>query len=384
MSTERIVRIGVIGTGGMGQGHLASFPRIPEARLTALCDIDPAVAEACGKQYQVPYFTKHRDLLKSGLCDAVMIATPHPFHAPITIDAFRAGLHVLCEKPISEKVSAADKMVAVAQETGKAFAVMFQRRADPITMAALKLVRGGELGKIFRTTLISPEYRSQAYYDSGTWRATWTGEGGGIMMNQAPHITDMFILLGGMPSEVFGRTETRLHHIEVEDLAEAMLRYPDGGTGYYYTSTNELGPGQMIEIFGDKGKLIYRDGKLQFFRYNPSVTEFTRINTEMWGAPKAEEVEVTLPDSECAHYVITSNFCRHILDGEPLLSPGEDGVKALELANAIWLSAHLKKPVSLPLSRKAYDNFLAMKRRTSTFVKDAVSVARQTDPRLMK
>jgi len=381
---SKIVRIGVIGTGGMGQGHLNSFDRIPEAKLTALCDIDPAVAEAQGKKFDVPYYLKHRDLLKSGLCDAVIIATPHPAHAPIAIDAMRAGLHVLCEKPIAEKVSAADRMIAAAQETGVTFAVMFQLRTYPAMIKAMEIVRSGALGKIFRTTMISPEYRSQAYYDSGTWRATWTGEGGGIMMNQAPHITDMFINLGGMPCEVYGRTETRLHHIEVEDLAEALLTYPDGGTGYYYCSTNEAGPGQMIEVFGDKGKLVYRNGELKCYQFDTPVMEFTRTNTAMWGGPKAIDVPLELPDAQAGHWVIISNFVANILRGEPLISPGEQGVRSLELANAIWLSAHLKKPVSLPLDRKAYDRFLAMKRRTSTFVKTAGDVQRTTDPRLMK
>ena len=384
VSSAKVVRIGVIGTGGMGQGHLGSFEKIDEVRLTALCDIDPEVAERLGKEYNVPHFLKHRDLLKSGLCDAVVIATPHPFHAPIAIDAFRAGLHVLSEKPISEKVSAGDEMIVAAKASGKAFAVMFQLRTYPAMTKAMEIVRGGELGKIFRTTMISPEYRSQAYYDSGTWRATWMGEGGGIMMNQAPHITDMFINLAGMPCEVYGRTETRIHNIEVEDLAEAMLTYPDGGTGYYYCSTNEAGPGQMIEIFGDKGKLLYRNGELKFYRFVQPILEFTRTNTEMWGGPKCEEVPLELPDAKPGHSVITRNFARNILYGEPLLAPGEEGIRALELANAIWLSAHLKKPVQLPLDRQAYDDFLEMKRNTSTFEKTVAGVQRTTDPRLTK
>lgn len=384
MSSEKVVRLGVIGTGGMGQGHLGSMHEIEEVRLTAICDIDPEVAERIGKQYGVPYFLKHEDLLASGLCDAVIIATPHPFHAPIAIDAFRAGLHVLSEKPISEKVSAGDAMIAAAKESGKTFAVMFQLRTYPAMIKAMEIVRSGQLGKIFRTTMISPEYRSQAYYDSGTWRATWSGEGGGIMMNQAPHITDMFINLAGMPCEVYGRTETRIHNIEVEDLAEAMLKYPDGGTGFYYCSTNEAGPGQMIEVFGDNGKLVYRNGELKFYRFTPSVTEFTRVNTEMWASPKCEEVALELPDVKPGHTVITRNFARNILYGEPLISPGEEGIRSLELANAIWLSAHLNQPVKLPLDRKAYDEFLEMKRRTSTFVKTTTEMKRATDPRLAK
>jgi len=384
MSAESVVRFGVIGVGGMGQGHCSVMPRVCEAQLTAVCDIDPATAKMVGEKYQVPYFLNDRDLLKSGLCDAVIIATPHPERPPIAIRAMRAGKHVLSEKPLSERVATADQMIAAAKETGVAFAVMFQRRIEPALMKAIELARSGAVGKIYRTTLISPEYRSQAYYDSGTWRATWTGEGGGVMMNQGPHILDLFILLGGMPNSVFGRVETRMHHIEVEDLAEAMVTYPDGGTGYLYLSTNEAGPGQMIEVFGDRGKLIYRDGTLKCYRFEPSIAEFTKTNTAMWGSPQCTEETITLADSECGHQVIQRNFARHILYGEKLASPGEDGLRSLELANAVYLSSHLNKAVSLPLSRRAFDAFLAKKRKTSTFVKNTTNSDRITDPKFAK
>lgn len=380
MSEDKFIRIGVIGTGGMGQGHCHGMKHVPEAKLTAICDIDPATAEKVGTEFGVPYFTKDKDLIKSGLCDAVIVATPHPERPAIAMRAMRAGLHLISEKPLSERVSTADQMIATARETGVTFAVMFQRRTEPAVAKAIEIVRSGLLGKVFRTTMISPEYRSQSYYDSGTWRATWSGEGGGVMMNQSPHILDMFVQIAGMPSEVYGRVETRLHHIEVEDLAEAMLTYPDGGTGYLYCSTNEAGPGQMIEVFGNEGKLIFRDGQLKVYRFTPSITDFTRISTEMWAGPKCEEVPITLDEQQHGHTVIVRNFARHILYGEPLISPGEDGLKPLELANAVWLSAHLGKPVKLPMSRRAYDNFLAKKRRTSTFVKEVANVQRTTDP----
>ena len=382
--SESVVRFGVIGVGGMGQGHCNVLPKVAEARLTAVCDIDPVTAKMVGEKYQVPSFLKDRDLLKSGLCDAVIIATPHPERPPIALRAMRAGKHVICEKPLSERVSTADQIIATARETGVAFAVMFQRRTEPAFIKAIELVRSGAVGKIYRATLISPEYRSQAYYDSGTWRATWLGEGGGVMMNQGPHILDMFILLGGMPSSVFGRVETRLHHIEVEDLAEAMVTYPDGGTGYLYLSTNEAGPGQMIEVFGDRGKLICRDGALKFYRFETPISEFTVTNTAMWGAPKCTEEIITIPDAEWGHHLVQRNFARHILYGEPLVSPGADGLRSLELANAVWLSAHLNKPVSLPINRRAYDAFLAKQRRTSTFVKHTAQSERTTDPKFAK
>ena len=378
-STPHTVRIGVIGVGGMGQGHCNCLKHVREATLTAVCDIDPETAKQVGTAHGVPYFLKHTDLIASGLCDAVTIATPHPPRPAIAVDAMKAGLHVLSEKPLSERVSTADKMIATAKATGVKFAIMFQRRTEPMLMKAIEIARSGKLGKIYRTTMISPEYRSQAYYDSGGWRATWSGEGGGVMMNQSPHILDLFILLGGMPVSVYGRVETRLHHIEVEDIAEAMLTYADGGTGYFYCSTNEAGPGQMIEIFGDAGKLIYRDGVLKLYRFQPGISEFTRINTAMWGAPECSEEPIEIVESETGHTVVLRNFARHLLFDEPLISAGPEGLRSLELANAVWLSAHLNKPVTLPISRRAYDNFLAKKRRESTFVKQ-VKEQRVTDP----
>lgn len=377
----KTIRFGVIGVGGMGQGHCRSMQQIAEVRLTAVADADPAVAERVAREYGVPAFPSDPGaLLRSGLCDAVLIATPHPVRPPIALAAMRAGLHVLAEKPLAETVSAADRMVRAARRAGVAFGIMFQRRTEPVFVAAAEIVRSGRLGRIQRTTLISPEYRSQAYYDSAGWRATWRGEGGGVLMNQAPHILDIFLLLGGRPVQVCGRTATRLHRIEVEDHAEALLTYAGGGTGYLYCSTNEPLPGQMIELFGDKGKLTYRDGKLTLVTFEPPVEEFTCTNTEMWAAPKAVEQPIQIPQAESGHAVIIRNFARHILFQEPLIAPAEEGLWSLELANAIWLSAHLKKPVKLPISRRAYDRFLAAQRRKFAGRK-RVAEQRVTDPR---
>lgn len=380
-SEAKVVRMGVIGVGGMGQGHCRGITeKVPEARLTAVCDIDPVTAEKVGTQYNVPHFVDYRDLIRAKLCDAVSIATPHPVRPPIAIGAMKAKLHVLSEKPLSERVSTADQMLRAAKAAGVVFAVMFQRRTEPIWAKAIEVAKSGQLGRILRTTMISPEFRSQAYYDSGSWRATWSGEGGGVMMNQSPHILDLFVQVGGMPSSVRGRCEIRMHHIEVEDLAEALLTYPDGGSGYLYCSTTEAGPGQMIEIYGTKGKLCCRNGVLTLYRFETPVDEFCRTSTAMWAGPKAEEVALELPTLETGHHAVIRNFARCILFGEKLVSPGEDGLQSLELANAVWLSASKDgKPVSLPLNRKAYDAFLAKKRRESTFVKNVKEERRETD-----
>lgn len=374
------IRFGVIGTGGMGQGHCDTIRSIRDARVTAICDIDEAVAKEVGAKHKAQGFTRHRELIRSGLCDAVIVATPHPVRPPIAIDAMRAGLHLLSEKPLSERVSTADRMVATAKKTGVAFAVMFQRRTEPALAKAIAIARSGALGKLHRITMISPEYRSQAYYDSGGWRATWSGEGGGVMMNQSPHILDLFIQLGGRPATVYGRTETRQHDIEVEDLAEAMLTYPGGGTGYFYCSTLEAGPGQMIEVFGEKGKLVYREKELKFYRFDTPISTFTRTNKSMWAAPKCVEQKLRIGKRPSGHREIIKNFVRHLLRGEPLITPGEDGLLSLELANAVWLSADRGATVRIPLNRRAYDALLKRKRAASTFVKKVKRTQRETDP----
>ncbi len=356
------VRFGVIGLGVMGREHCAGFSAIAEARLAAVCDGFGDSARKVGETHGVPYFTDHRALIASGLCDAVLIATPHPVRPPIALDVMNAGIHLLSEKPLAECVSAADLMIKTARRKKVALGIMFQRRASPPVLKALEWVRSGALGAVCRATLIAPEFRPQAYYNSGAWRGTWKGEGGGVMINQAPHWLDLFILFGGMPSEVFGRCSTRLHQMETEDVAEALLTYPDGGSGYFYATTNEPGSGNMLEVFGTKGKLCYRDDSLTLQRFSESVTDFS-ARTELPFSKPDCLVEAPFQSSETGGHVnIIRNFARHLLHNEPLLSPGEEGLKSLELANAVWLSAHLKKPVKLPLNRKAYDRFLAAKR----------------------
>ncbi|MFP4026973.1 MAG: Gfo/Idh/MocA family protein [Candidatus Brocadiia bacterium] len=379
MSADK-VRIGIVGVGGMGSGHCNSCQKVDEVELTGVADIDEDRAKEIGEKYDVPYFTSHEELLEADLADALVVATPHYFHPPIAIDGFKAGLHVLSEKPIGVRVGFAEKMVEAAEEHDKIFCVMFQRRTESAVRKARELVEAGELGEIHRTLLVSPEFRSQAYYDSGSWRATWAGEGGGPMMNQAPHIMDIFILLGGMPSRVNGTTKTWMHDIEVEDHADATLEYENGATGYFYVSTCEPGPGQIIQVWGEKGKLQFIDGQLSFARYKTPVSEFSRENTEMWGKPETEMVDLELPECDTGHHVILRNFARSILEGEPLISPGEVGVNQLELANAIALSSNKGEAVDIPIDREAFNALMEELAATSSYDESQQEVHRETDP----
>lgn len=373
------VRIGVIGTGGMGSGHCKWMHEIDEAQLTCVCDIDPEVAERASKEFGVPGFTSATDLLKSRLVDAVIIATPHYFHPPIAIEAFKRRIHVLTEKPIAVTVSAADKMIAAARASRCVFGVMYQMRAQGRMQLAKKIIAEGRVGEIYRTSMVVGWYRSQAYYDSGGWRATWTGEGGGVLINQAPHFLDLFAWLGGLPAKLRGTTRTRIHDIEVEDEAFATLEYPNGAHGYLYASTTESPGFEQIEICGDRGKVMIQGSTLRVWENKVSIKEHSRTATEMWSAPGSEEIPLEIPEGQGKHQEITRNFCRAILFGEPLIAPGEEGLWAVELINGIILSSHTGKEVTLPVNRRKYDRLLAELRKSSR-EKTTVRVTRETDP----
>lgn len=381
MSSEK-VRVGVIGVGGMGSGHCKMIPQIPETQLTAVCDVDAATLESISRKYEVPGFATHTQLLESGLVDAVVIATPHYFHPPIAIDAFERGIHVLSEKPLAVTVSAADAMIAAARKSGKKFCVMYQMRIEPQNRAAKQIVDSGALGQIYRTNLIMGWYRSQAYYDSGGWRATWSGEGGGVLINQAPHMLDLFAWLAGLPSQITGTTRTRLHDIEVEDEAFATLEFANGAHGYLYASTTEQPGSNRIELCGDRGKLTLDNGRLTLTRVAPGLRQFTQENKEMWASPKAEEVPVEIPAPYVIkdHGAITQNFARAILYDEPLVSPGEQGLNAVELIDGIILSGKTGRPVSLPVDRAAYDHLIGELQATSR-TKEGAGAQRITDPK---
>ncbi|MCM8768948.1 MAG: Gfo/Idh/MocA family oxidoreductase [Candidatus Omnitrophica bacterium] len=375
------VRIGVIGVGGMGSAHCKKVQEIEETTLTCVCDVDAQVAEKKGQELNVPFFTDYHTLIDSGLVDAVIVATHHWIHPEVAIYAFNKGLHVLSEKPIAVTVSDADKMIKAAKKSKKVFAVMYQRRTEPTIRKALELIRQRKIGEIRRTLCVEPWYRTQAYYDSGSWRATWAGEGGGVMINQAPHGIDIFTLLGGLPSLVQAKTRTRLHRIEVEDEACALLEYPNGAWGYYYVTTCEaIGPYHM-EFAGDKGKLVIRGNELELYTCHPSIDEFTFAAAGMWANLEVKEEPVELPQGlPTGHGAIIQNFARAILYQEPLLSPGKDGLNSVEFINAVILSGKTGKPVKLPVSRCRYDRLMEELKRTSK-PKETVKVVRETDPK---
>lgn len=375
------VRFGIVGTGGMGSGHAKAMQSIEECKLVAVCDTVPEVAQAVGEQYGIPCCTDYHDLIDRDDVDAVVVATPHYFHPEIAIYAMEKGKPVMSEKPIAVTVSEADAMVAAAKRTGTPFAVMYQLRADPVWQAAWNLVKSGQLGEIYRTMLVYADFRSQAYYDSAGWRATWAGEGGGVLINQAPHALDRFTWLAGLPSKVTAYTATANHKIEVEDVAAAMLEYPNGATGFIYCSTTEVPGTDILEISGELGKLRVVGREIKFWRIPDGVKAYSDSSTEMWQRPPVEEVEVEIPERETGHAAILRNLARHILYGEELITPGVEGLNSVELINAMILSGKMGESVSVPVAREQYDALLADLVKTSVH-KNTGSDKRVTDSTL--
>ena len=356
------LRLGLIGLGVMGTGHLEKERALEEVRFVGVADVRRDVRERVTAQYDLPGYATPEELIDSGRCEAVLIATPHPFHCPIAEYAASRGLHVLSEKPIAVTVGEADRMLEACRRAGVLLGIMFQQRTMPVYRKAKELLESGAIGRLYRTSLVANAwYRTQAYYDSGDWRGTWKGEGGGVIMNQSPHSLDLFIWLGGMPTQVTANVDTRWHRIEVENTVEALLQYGEGRSGYFYTTTAEW-PGQSrFEFAGERGKLVIDDDRIRLYRMEKSLPDEI-FSGPMWGKCQGAWEDVPYEPAPQSHADVVRRFARAVRTGEPLVATGEDGRNALELANAMLLSGFRQKPVLLPIDRAEYDAFLEEKR----------------------
>ncbi|MCP4643444.1 MAG: Gfo/Idh/MocA family oxidoreductase [bacterium] len=367
------VRLGIIGVGGMGTSHSRYLRegKIDRCTLTAVCDVD---AERLKDFDGIKTFSDSKELIRSGEVDAVLIATPHYDHTTIGIDAFEQGLHVLVEKPISVHKADCERLIAAYKKTDRVFSAMFQLRTNPYFKRIKKILASGELGEILRTNwVVTAWFRTQAYYDSGGWRATWEGEGGGVLLNQCPHNLDLFQWMCGMPSKVrafcgFGK----YHAMETEDDVTAYFQYPNGATGIFIASTGEAPGTDRLEIVGDRGKLIYENGAITIVRTEQSVREFRETAPGGFDKPDTWNIEIPVKDSESGHSVITQNFINAILDGEDLIAPAEDGIYSVEMANAMLMSATLDQTVHVPIDAAAYEQKLKQLAAESTFEKKVV------------
>ncbi|MBQ8508586.1 MAG: Gfo/Idh/MocA family oxidoreductase [Clostridia bacterium] len=348
------VRFGIVGFGNMGSGHAKYLVpgEVKGAELTAICDIKPAKLERAKELYgdKIAYFDNHMDMFKSGLVDAVIIATPHYFHPTIGIDAFRAGLHVISEKPAGVYTKQVEDIMKVAKETGLTYGMMFNQRTNPTYQKMREMVQGGELGELIRCVwIITDWYRTQSYYDSGEWRATWDGEGGGVLLNQCPHQLDLWQWIFGMPSRIHAFChEGKYHNIEVEDDVTAYAEYANGASGVFITTTGENPGTNRLEITGSKGKLVSEGGKLTFWRNKTDCFEWTKTATGGFARPETEKIEIEVEYGGPQHKGITQNFTNHLLNGEPLLASGFEGINGLSISNAMMLSSWKNDWVELP------------------------------------
>lgn len=363
MTGEPFLRVGIIGVGNIGSVHAACIAagKIPGMRLAALCDTDGSKRARLAQQYpDVPVFADASALLASGLADAVILSTPHYFHPPLAIEAFRTGHHVLTEKPAGVATGRVREMIAAAQQSGKRFGIMFNQRTDPLFRKARELVQSGALGVPKRLVwLVTNWYRTQAYYDSGDWRATWNGEGGGVLLNQAPHNLDLWQWIFGMPCRVRAFCGVgKYHNIRVEDDATIYAEYENGATAVFITTTGELPGTNRLEISGDLGKLVLEDGVLRLCRLSVPERSFCFSVKENSGLPEMTEEEFRAPAPE-GHALILADFAAACLTGAPMLSPGEDGLFQLSLSNAAYLSSWENRTVTLPLCPQEEEKFEA-------------------------
>ena len=374
-----MIRIGIIGIGNMGTSHLKNFEEglIPGFIVTAVADLRESRRAYVKEEIRedVVIFTEGSDLIESGLCDAVLIATQHYQHPELSMLAFTNNLHVMCEKPAGVYTKQVQEMNEAAIKCDKVFALMYNTRTVPIYIKVKSMMENGELGDIRRVNWITTDwYRTQSYYDSGSWRATWEGEGGGVLLNQCPHTLDLIQWICGMPKKVQAFChEGKWHDIEVEDDVTAYLEFPGGATGVFVTSTGDAPGTNRIEITGTLGKLVCEDEKLTFYKLEQHLQEHLDTCPEGFVKPGFTKIDIEIEGETDHHITVLKAFGDCIEKGTPLIAKGEEGINGLELSNAMHLSSWLGQMVTLPIDANLFEAELA-KKRASSRTKEKVDV----------
>lgn len=373
----KTVRLGIIGMGNMGKFHADYLlaGKVSRAELTAVCSTSPGKLE---KYKALKIFDDGEKLIRSGAVDAVVIATPHYQHTGLGIAAFDAGLHVMVEKPISVHKADAERLIAAWKKQPRlVFAAMFQLRTEPRYLEIQKLIQRGELGQLVRINwIITDWYRTEAYYASGGWRATWKGEGGGVLLNQCLHQLDTLQWLVGMPARVRGFCQIgRYHNIEVEDNVSIFLEWSNGATGVFVSSTGETPGTNRFEIAGTRGKVVLENNKLTFTRNDADMIEFSRNAKTGFDKPGASSQEIPFDNAGAPHATLMQNFVDAILDGKPLVVSGEEGIHSVELANVMLYSSLINQTVDLPMDSAAFEKKLQELVAGSKFQKKVVEIS---------
>lgn len=378
------VRLGIIGIGNIGSAHCGNILAglTPEITLAAVAD-RREIRRAWAKENlpdTVTIFDDGDRLIESGLCEAVLIATPHYDHPRLVILALEQGLHTLCEKPAGVYTKQVRMMNETAAKHDRVFAMMFNQRTNHLYRKMHELVQNKTLGEIKRVNwIITDWYRTQSYYNSGDWRATWSGEGGGVLLNQCPHNLDLLQWICGMPSKVTAFCHNgKWHDIEVEDDVTAYLEYPNGATGVFITTTGDAPGTNRFEITFEKGKLVCEEDKLSLYRLECNEREYCFTATEGFQKPEGHYIELETDGGNSQHVGVLNAFAGKILHGTPLVAEGEEGIRGLTLSNAMHLSSWLKRPVELPFDEELFLAELNERRNSSRYKKNVIEATFDT------
>ncbi len=382
----KILKYGIIGLGNMGSIHMKHFISgyHKNAELTAICDTNSTKLKAAADLLDNKIFTfeSPEEMIKSGKIEAVIIATPHYIHPDLAILALKNKIHAMVEKPAGVYTKQVKEMneVATANKDTK-LGIMFNNRTNPIFQKARELVLNGEIGELKRTNwIITDWYRTQFYYDSGDWRATWAGEGGGVLMNQSPHQLDLWQWICGMPIKVRAFCkEGDFHNIEVEDNVTAYVEYANGATGVFITSTGDAPGTNRFEILGDKGKIVMEGNDFKFWKLTTPEKEFTANSKTAFNSPEVWEIKVPVHGSASHHAGIINNFTDAILFDKPMLADGKEGINGVELANAMYLSSWIGESVDIPVDSELYFDKLKEKISISKYKKSEQDVILNLD-----
>lgn len=359
------LRFGIIGYGAQGSMYASFIEQgmVESMELVAICDIDEAKQKKLTETFpNKKIYSDYKKMITSGEVDAIITTVPHFLHPEMAMFALKNAVHVLNEKPAgvyTKQVKALNEFVASKREV--TYAMMFNQRNNPLYQKIKKIVEDGEIGPIRRTNwLITTWWRPQPYYDQSPWRATWGGEGGGVLVNQAPHQLDLIQWIAGVPTKVYSKIKHGFRRdIAVEDEVTALMEYENGATGVFVTCTHDLLGTDRLEILGDKGKIVVEDSKTVTVKRLKESENTLNKNMDMedvkrlfMGQMNTEDLYSTETFTEESawgeqHSGVLENFARHILYGDDLLAPGEEGINGVRLANAIHLSTWTGEEISL-------------------------------------
>ncbi|MBQ1457500.1 MAG: Gfo/Idh/MocA family oxidoreductase [Butyrivibrio sp.] len=370
------VRIGIIGIGGMGTNHARTIieGQVANLKLTAVADVRQSRLDWARENLpeDVALFSDGKKLIDSGICDAVLIATPHYFHPEYVIYALEHGVHALSEKPAGVYTKQVRQMNEVAAKSDKVFAIMFNQRTNCVYRKLHEMIESGELGELKRVNwIITDWYRTQAYYDAAGWKATWEGEGGGVLLNQCPHQLDLLQWLCGLPVKVRAFChEAKWHNIEVEDDVTAYMEFANGATGVFVTTTGDAPGTNRLELTFDKAKIVCEHDKLIMDELTVSERQFCMTEPNGFAKPEAREVLVETDGMNEQHVGVLKAFTNRILNNTPLIADGSEGINGLMLSNAMFLSSWLDRTVELPIDEELFLEELNKRRKTSKLKED--------------